>query len=62
MTVHFVPWNTSLDLMKEANRLYDIAGTFDCVEKGDLVAVKLHVESWAIRIICHFFCRYVLFP
>jgi uncharacterized Fe-S center protein len=29
--------------MKEANRLYDAAGTFDCVRKGDLVAVKLHV-------------------
>ena len=43
MTVHFVPWDTTLDLMKEANRLYDAAGTFDCVEKGDLVAVKLHV-------------------
>lgn len=43
MTVHFVPWNTSLDLMKEADRLYDVAGTFDCVEEGDLVAVKLHV-------------------
>jgi uncharacterized Fe-S center protein len=43
LTVHFVPWDTSLDLMKEANRLYDEAGTFDCVEKGDLVAVKLHV-------------------
>ena len=23
MVVHFVPWDTSLDLMKEANRLYD---------------------------------------
>ena len=43
LTVHFVKWDTSLDLMKEANRLYDAAGTFDCVEKGDLVAVKLHV-------------------
>jgi uncharacterized Fe-S center protein len=43
MTVHFVKWNTSVDLMREANRLYDEAGTFDCVEKGDLVAVKLHV-------------------
>jgi uncharacterized Fe-S center protein len=43
VTVHFVPWDTSCDLMKEANRLYDAAGTFDCVEKGDLVAVKLHV-------------------
>jgi uncharacterized Fe-S center protein len=43
MTVHFAPWDTTRDLMKEANRLYDAAGTFDCVEKGDLVAVKLHV-------------------
>jgi uncharacterized Fe-S center protein len=29
--------------MEKANRLYDAGGTFDCVEKGDLVAVKLHV-------------------
>ncbi len=43
VTVHFVKWDPSRDLMKEANRLYDAAGTFDCVEKGDLVAVKLHV-------------------
>lgn len=43
VTVHFVKWDTSLDLMTEANRLYDMAGTFSCVEKGDLVAVKLHV-------------------
>ncbi|MCW4045142.1 MAG: DUF362 domain-containing protein [Candidatus Bathyarchaeota archaeon] len=43
MTVHFVEWNTKRDLMKEVNRLYDVAGTFDCVGKGDLVAVKLHV-------------------
>ena len=43
MTVHFVEWNTVNDLREEANRLYDAAGTFDCVEKGDLVAVKLHV-------------------
>jgi uncharacterized Fe-S center protein len=43
MIVHFVPWDTSLNLMKEANRLYDETGTFDCVETGDLVAVKLHV-------------------
>jgi uncharacterized Fe-S center protein len=43
MVVHYVPWDTTLDLMKEANRLYDAAGTFDCVEKSDLVAVKLHV-------------------
>ena len=43
MTVHFIEWNTVCDLREEANRLYDEAGTFNCVEKGDLVAVKLHV-------------------
>jgi uncharacterized Fe-S center protein len=43
VTVHFVPWDTKNDLMKEANRIYDATGTFDCIEKGDLVAVKLHV-------------------
>jgi uncharacterized Fe-S center protein len=43
VAVHFFKWDTARDLMKEANRLYDAAGTFDCVEKGDLVAVKLHV-------------------
>jgi hypothetical protein len=30
MTVYFVQWNAARDLMKEANRLYDAAGTFDC--------------------------------
>jgi hypothetical protein len=29
--------------LEEANHLYDKAGTFDCIQKGDLVAVKLHV-------------------
>ncbi|MEM2098461.1 MAG: DUF362 domain-containing protein [Candidatus Bathyarchaeia archaeon] len=43
MTVYFVEWNTKQNLLKEANRLYDAAGTFDCVGKGDLVAVKIHV-------------------
>jgi uncharacterized protein len=43
MTVHLVPWDTSRNLLQEANRLYDEAKTFDCVQKGDLVAVKLHV-------------------
>ncbi len=43
MTVHFIPWNTSIDMLSEVNRLYDEAGTFDCIEKGDLVAIKLHV-------------------
>jgi uncharacterized Fe-S center protein len=43
MTVHFVPWKTSNNLLREADRLYAEAGTFSCIEKGDLVAVKLHV-------------------
>jgi uncharacterized Fe-S center protein len=43
MTVYLVPWDTNRDLMQEASHLYDEAGTFDCIEKGDLVAVKLHV-------------------
>ena len=43
MTVHLAPWDTSRNLMLEANRLYDEAGTFDCIQKGDLVAIKLHV-------------------
>jgi uncharacterized Fe-S center protein len=43
LTVHLLPWDTSRNLLEEANRLYDEAGTFDCVESGDLVAIKLHV-------------------
>jgi len=43
MSVHLLPWNTSLNLLDEANRLYDAAGTFNCIEQGDLVAVKVHV-------------------
>lgn len=43
MPVHLVPWNTSNDLLSLAERLYEAAGTFDCVARGDLVAVKLHV-------------------
>ena len=43
MSVHLLPWDTSRNLLEEANRLYDDAGTFDCIGRGDLVAVKLHV-------------------
>jgi len=31
------------NLLEEGNRLYDEAGTFDCISEDDLVAVKLHV-------------------
>jgi uncharacterized protein len=43
MAVHLVPWNTSRNLLEETNSLYDESGTFDCIQKDDLVAVKLHV-------------------
>jgi len=43
MSVHLVPWDASNDLRGQAERLYEAAGTFDCVAEGDLVAVKLHV-------------------
>jgi uncharacterized protein len=43
VSVHLLPWDTSRNLLEEANRLYDEAGTFDCIGSGDLVAVKLHV-------------------
>mgnify|MGYP005844356795 CR=1 FL=1 len=43
VTVYLVEWNTERNMLEEVNRLYDAAGTFDCVKKGDLVAVKLHV-------------------
>ena len=43
LTVYYVPWDTSKNLLQEAERLYDEAGTFNCIEKDDLVAIKLHV-------------------
>lgn len=43
MAVHMLPWDTNRNLVEEANRLYDEAGTFRCIEKGDLVAIKIHV-------------------
>ena len=43
MSVTMVPWDPKRDLLEEANRLYDESGTFDCIQKDDLVAVKLHV-------------------
>jgi uncharacterized Fe-S center protein len=43
VTVYFAPWNADKNLLLEAERLYEKAGTFNCIQKGDLVAVKLHV-------------------
>jgi uncharacterized Fe-S center protein len=43
LTVHLLPWDTSRNLLEEANNLYDQAGTFDNIQKDDLVAIKLHV-------------------
>ncbi len=43
MTVYFTPWDKSENLMANAALLYSEAGTFNIVEKDDLVAIKLHV-------------------
>ncbi len=43
MTVYFTPWDTGHNLLEDAGALYEASGTFDCVSKGDLVAIKLHV-------------------
>ena len=61
MTVYLVPWDRKRNLLEEANRLYDEAGTFDGVEKGDLVAVKLHVGELETRIMCSRFLSMTLF-
>jgi len=43
VSVYFVPWDADQNLLLEAERLYEKAKTFSGIEKGDLVAVKLHV-------------------
>ncbi|MCL2173243.1 MAG: DUF362 domain-containing protein, partial [Candidatus Bathyarchaeota archaeon] len=43
MSVYFIPWDVNQNLLLESERLYEKAETFSCIEKGDLVAVKLHV-------------------
>ena len=43
MAVYYVPWDASKNMLKEAERLYEKAGIFDCIAKEDLVAIKLHV-------------------
>ncbi len=43
MTVYLLPWDTNRNLIADANHLYNEAGTFNGIEKGDLVAIKLHV-------------------
>jgi uncharacterized Fe-S center protein len=43
LAVYFVPWDVEQNLVLEAERLYEAAGTFSGIERGDLVAVKLHV-------------------
>ena len=52
MTVHLLPWDTSRNLLEEANQLYDAAGTFKGIEKGDLVAIKLHVGELGQPLLC----------
>ena len=43
MTVYFTPWDTTQNLLENAGRIYDEAGTLNSVARGDLVAIKLHI-------------------
>jgi uncharacterized Fe-S center protein len=42
-TVFFTPWKPFENMLTRARELYQAAHLFDVVEKGDLVAVKLHM-------------------
>lgn len=46
MSVHFVKWDPKRSMLKKCKKLYEAAGTLDIVEKGDLVAIKLHVGEY----------------
>jgi uncharacterized Fe-S center protein len=46
MTVYFVKWEPDRKMIERCMTLYDAAGVFDVVEKGDLVAIKLHVGEY----------------
>lgn len=41
--VFFTPWDPYANMLTKTRRLYEAANIFDVVEKGDLVAVKLHM-------------------
>jgi uncharacterized Fe-S center protein len=41
--VFMAKWNPFSNMLKKAKKLYEEAEIFDVVEKGDLVAIKLHV-------------------
>jgi uncharacterized protein len=43
VTVHFVTWDASFNMLEQVERLYEKAGTLNCIEKGDIVAIKLHI-------------------
>lgn len=42
-TVYFVPWTPFSNMLNKTLDLYLFAHIFDIIEKGDLVAVKIHV-------------------
>ncbi len=41
--VYFAKWNPFSNMLRKAEKLYNKSSIFDVVEKGDLVAIKLHV-------------------
>jgi len=41
--VFFTPWDPYVNMLTKARKLYEAANIFSGIEKGDLVAVKLHM-------------------
>ncbi len=42
-TVYFTPWSQTANMLQKTEDLSEQAGMFDVVDKGDKVAIKLHV-------------------
>ena len=42
-TVYFTPWSQTANMLQKTEDLSEQAGIFDVVDKGDKVAIKLHV-------------------
>ncbi len=58
MAVNFIPWDTRNNLLEETKHLYENSGTLNCVEEGDLVAIKINVGELGNPYFVHpFFVR-----
>jgi uncharacterized protein len=60
-SVNYIPWDTRANLLEETSRLYENSGTLDCVDEGDLVAIKINVGELGNPYFVHpFFVRQVI--